>query len=171
MEDFERGALPDICVATGRPADGRSEAVARTGPGWGLLLPVLGALVLNVVGFVAGLVILSMMERRARGWLPWTAAVSEMSQRASRRAWEWAAVTAFVTAGVMAFAVAIDFPRLLVTSAVAGGLVFTGFALRAARPPGSVKLRLASDSRWVEVRNAAPDFVSAYEDQLRLQPR
>lgn len=95
VEDFERGTLPDICVATGRPADGRSEAVARTGPGWGLLLPVLGALALNV----------------------------------------------------------------------------TGFVLRAARPPGSVKLRLASDNRWVEVRNAAPDFVWAYEDQLRLQPK
>lgn len=171
VEDFEDGVLPNVCIATGRPADGCSKAVAITGLGWGVLLPVLGVLTLNVVGFVAGLVILSLMTRRAQGLLPWTHAACEVSRQARRHRWILAAATAVVTAGAAALALIAGSRQLTLVSVIVGGLVVGGLALSANSPPGSVKLRLESNGRWVEVRNASPHFVSAYRDQLRLRRR
>lgn len=169
VEDFEDGVLPNLCIATGRPADGCSKAVAITGLGWGVLLPVLGALVLNIGGFVAGLVILSLMTRRVQGLLPWTHAASEVSRQARRHRWILAAATAAVTAGAAALAFIAGSLQVMLVSAIIGGLVVGGLALSANSPPGSVKLRLESNGRWVEVRNVSPDFVAAYRGQTRLR--
>lgn len=118
-------------------------------------------------GFVAGLVVLSLMTRRAHGLLPWTHAVSQGSRQASRHGWALAAATTLVTVAVVALAVIANSPQLAVISVITGSLVFGGLALYANSPPGSVKLRFDSSGRWVEVRNASPDFASAYRDQLQ----
>ena len=164
IDDFEDGLLPGICAATGAPAERtyRVEATSKA-PAW---------IWLFLFAFPWGLVVIAVLGRLLRtsttGYVPFTPAHRALvSGRIRTAAW----------ATVIAAAVAVGSLLLVAASSASAfrslGLLGMGGAVLVAvlgyflwlNPPGSVGMTIDGTGRWVELDNASPAFVAAYEAQ------
>lgn len=167
-DDYEDGAVPAVCVATGEPADVLVEHHSRAGAGaWVLLLLLLGP-----VGIVAMIVVDRLLSREAQGLVPMTrAALAEAKAR--RRRWEGVALVALavaVAAAVLAVAVAGLRPGAWVAALLAGAVAVTLYLT-----PGRLGVTGRPDrrGRTVTLDGVAPAFARAYraQDAMRAEAR
>jgi hypothetical protein len=165
VDDFEDGALPAVCVATGQPSDGWYRTRATYKPSWPVVFIVLGP-----IGWIVMLVVAAGLERHVDGHLPFTREEYER-QRAARRRFTQLAIEV-VTAAVVALAVLVWLgnPIVGLVLAVFGLVLGGGFAVLGSQPHGSVRVRLARNGRSVDVVNASTAFVvRCREQQARHQ--
>ena len=161
IEDFEDGVLPDVCVSSGAPADGRSaSSISTRTSGWLWLFVFAGPF-----GIVGALVLASVLRKTAHGRLPYARAVQDrLAER--MRTYAWFAVSSIgLFAGGLALAQADGFGP--VGTVVMFGAAFVGafFVFLWSNPPGSVGGHLDSTGRWVELDPVSPRFAAAYERQ------
>jgi hypothetical protein len=160
IDDFEDGVLPAICAATGAPADRNYEVRATSrASGWVWL-----ALLAGPGGILVALLFSGVFRKSTSGYLPYLDAYQDRMRSRIR--------IAAVGAGAGVAAALGGFALLGGTWGGLGLLFFVGGLLAASlgaffwfNPPGSVGATLDSTVRWVELDNASPAFVRAYEGQ------
>lgn len=160
IDDFEDGVLPGLCAGTGVTAD-RNYVVRATSraPGWVWL-----ALLAGPGGVLLVLLLSGVFRKSTTGYLPYADAYQDRMRSGIRVAGGLAGAGA---AAAVAGSALLGGPyRGLGFFFLVGGLlaasvgVFLWF-----NPHGSVGLTLDSTVRWVELDNASPAFVRAYEEQ------
>ena len=158
IDDFEDGVVPAICAGSGAPAD-RNYVVRASSraPGW-VWLALLG----GPGGLLLALLLSGVFRKSTSGYLPYRDAYQDRMRARIRTAG---------AVGVAGVGVAIAGFALLGGTWGGLGLVFFVGGLLAAsigaffwfNPPGSVGVTLDATTRWVELDNASPAFVQAYE--------
>jgi hypothetical protein len=160
IDDFEDGVVPAICAGSGAPAD-RNYVVRASSraPGW-VWLALLG----GPGGLLLALLLSGVFRKSTSGYLPYDDAYQDRMRARIRMAG--------AVAGAGAVAAVAGFALLDGTWGGLGLLFFVGGLLTASvgaffwfNPPGSVGATLDSTVRWVELDNASPAFVRAYEAQ------
>jgi hypothetical protein len=145
-EELRLGALPAVCVRTGRPADGTIEVTFGWLPPWTFLLLLAGI----VPFFVAAL----LLRERIPGELPVTRQVVERYHGTARPWWlGWAVVV--VALGVRSW---LGRPAGLVALGVGLGLVALGLVRRSNGWVTAVPVR---GTPFVELRRVHPAFAAA----------
>jgi len=159
IDDFEDGVLPGICAGSGAPAD-RNYVVRATSraPGWVWL-----ALLAGPGGLLLVLLLSAVFRKSTTGYLPYDDAYQDRMRSRIRVA--GVVAVAGVAAAVAGFALGGSYRGLGFLFFVGGLLAASVGAFLWFNPPGSVGLTLDSTVRWVELDNASPAFVRAYEDQ------
>jgi hypothetical protein len=160
VEDFEDGAFPMVCVASGVPVERRRQATARYEPRWPAVFLLLGP-----VGIVITLVAAIALARTVDGWVPMDERLAGRGDEERRRALIAAAVLTGVTVGAMALVAAAGSSSLPLL-VLAAGVVAVGVALyRAFSAPGAVHARFAPNGRTVTMTRVHADFAEAYQAQ------
>jgi hypothetical protein len=165
VDDFEDGALPAVCVASGEPSDGWYRMRAAYKPSWPVAFILLGP-----IGCIVMLVVAAGLERHVDGHVPFCDAAYQRLRTARRRFTQLAIEVVSAAVVALALLVWIGRPGVGLTLGVIGLVVGGGLAVVGSQPPGSVRVRLARNGRSVDVVNASAAFVVRYrEQQARYQ--
>lgn len=151
IDDFEDGVVPAICAGSGAPAD-RNYVVRASSraPGW-VWLALLG----GPGGLLLALLLSGVFRKATSGYLPYDDGYQDRMRARIRTA---GAVAGFaLLGGTWGGLALVFFVGGLLTASVGAFFWFN--------PPGSVGATLDSTVRWVELDNASPAFVRAYEEQ------
>ncbi len=160
VDDFEDGALPRICAASGVAADRPYGMRACYRPSWPVIFILLGPL-----GWLIMLVVAAGTERRVDGSLPFADTAYDRTRSARRSALIHLGEVVVLTVGFLVLFGWLGSGRSQVGALVVGLVVGGACAVRASQPPGSVAVKLSRNQRHVTLRDVAPEFAAAYADQ------
>lgn len=167
-DDYEDGALPQVCIVSGDRAEILVDHRSRAGaPGWLALLILLGP-----AGIIGLLIIDQLMKVEATGLVPMSRAV-HAGRRAERRRWDSVALGcgAAVLLGVAGLFAAPDVAGLWLLVVLVA--VVVGVAAWYAPSVRLVQGRPDRAGRSVALRNVHPAFAAAYraQDDRRAEER
>ena len=160
--DLSLGALPPICVRTGRPADASVKFRFVTLPGWAYALLLL---LLTGIGFLVVAVVMRLVSRTASGRLPYEAGSARRI-----KAWRWVTagmMVAFLPLLILALTSLSWDPTLsagvwiLMLAAFIGAIAPWEILLPRPGPPGTVPPTRYPQGNWGELRRGPPAFALA----------
>ena len=166
--DLKLGALPPICVRTGRPADATVKFRFVTLPGWAYALLLL---LLTGIGFLVVAVVMRLVSRTASGRLPYDAGSARRI-----KTWRWVTagtIVAFLPLLILALISLSWDPTLaaavwiLMLADFLGAIGLWYIVLPRLGPRGTVLPSRHPQGNWVELRGVHPAFALAVAEMYR----